>query len=238
MAVSLTVVGVLAVLAGAGYRDFAQWSEYQQAQAQTELARQSLRQFALRHQRLPCPDLSTLGEHAREGNGVDGGCPRHAQIGWLPYETLGLPKPRRGQHLRYAVARPAGADLVAPTGIRAEGSDLDGVARLRRSLTAFAQRAPSADVPYFSDPDPAREDCGRVVGNPAFALVAGLRDRDGDGTGPADALARFDGLNHAMASGNTLCIAAPGRPMDAHYDDIVASEGASALLGWLAAQTR
>ena len=236
MAVSVGVVGALALLAGTSYRDYAQWRARSQAEAQSEVARQALRAFALRNQRLPCPDRSSYGDGAREGLG--GSCPAGAQVGWLPYEALGLPRPDRGQRLRYAVARPAGADLVQPSGSASEDRNYDGGARLRASLTTLAARAPGGDLPYLSDPNPDRESCGRVLSNPAFAVVAALDDRDGNGTGRADDPARFDGLNQAMASSNALCIAAPGRPMDARYDDVVASESADALLGWLATQTR
>ncbi|MDG2526202.1 type II secretion system protein [Stenotrophomonas sp. HITSZ_GD] len=236
MAVSVGVVGALALLAGTGYRDYAQWRACSHAEAQAETARQALRGFVLRNRRLPCPDLSALGDGAREGSG--GACPAGAQVGWLPYETLGLPRPDRGERLRYAVSRPAGADLVAPSGSSAEDGNFDNGARLRASLATLAARTPGSDVPYLSDPNPERENCARVLSNPAFALVAALDDRDGDGTGRADDLARFDGLNRAMAASNALCIAAPGRPMDSRYDDVVASESADALLGWLATQTR
>lgn len=236
MAVSVGVVGALALLAGTGYRDYAQWRARSQAEAQAEVARQALRAFALRNLRLPCPDRSDYGDVAREG--LAGSCPGGAQVGWLPYEALGLARPDRGQRLRYAVARPSGADLVQPSGTSVEDGDFDARARLRASLVTLAARSPGSDLPYLSDPNPARESCARVISNPAFAVVAALDDRDGDGTGRADDLARFDGLNRAMAASNALCIAAPGRPMDHQYDDVVASESADALLGWLATQTR
>ncbi|HYG05420.1 MAG TPA: type II secretion system protein [Stenotrophomonas sp.] len=236
MAVSIGVVGALALLAGTSYRDYGQWRARSHAEADAEVARQALRAFALRNQRLPCPDRSSYGDGAREG--LAGSCPGGAQVGWLPYEAVGLPRPDRAHRLRYAVARPVGADLVQPSGNSVEDADFGGATRLRVSLTVLAARAPGSDVPYLSDPNPARESCARVLSNPAFALVAALDDRDGNGTGRIDDPARFDGLNQAMAASNALCIAAPGRPMDQQYDDVVASESADALLGWLVTQTR
>jgi prepilin-type N-terminal cleavage/methylation domain-containing protein len=234
LAVSVTVIGVLGMLATSGYADFAQVRARARAQAEAEVALQAVRTFALKNKRLPCPDLSANGDGAREG--AAGTCPAGAQVGWLPYETLGLTRPDRSMRMRYAVSRGGGADLVAPAGGASDGLDLDGNGRLRATLGAAARLPAGSDRPYLTGRgSPAEpESCGSVRANPAFALVAPVSDRDDAG----GLQAGFDGVNLQMAASGSLCIASPGRAMDAAYDDVVVAEGASALLGWLAAHTR
>lgn len=231
LAVVLSIVGLLGVVVGTGLGDVARMGDAANAHADAERARQAVRAFALRHQRLPCPDLSAFGDGAREG--LAGNCPAGAQVGWLPYESLGLARPDREQRLRYAVSRAGAADLVVPG---AAGAALEGGTPLRAALAAAARQARGTNRPYLTGPGTGAspEDCALVQSNPAFVLVAPARDADGVGlTHPG-----FDGVNAAMAGAGQLCIAAPSRPADARYDDVVVAEGASALLGWLAAQTR
>jgi prepilin-type N-terminal cleavage/methylation domain-containing protein len=232
LAVVLSIIGLLSVAMSAGYADYAQQSAASVAKADAEAARQAVRAFVLRNKRLPCPDLSAQGDVAREGLG--GSCPAGAQVGWLPYESLGLTRPDRSARLRYAVSRSPAADLVAPT--VAGSSDLDGTARLRAALAAAARLPDGSDRPFLTGAGTtgSPEDCAVVQSNPAFALVAPVTDRDDAGPAPFG----FDGVNVAMASANRNCIAAPSRRADARYDDVVVAESASALLGWLAARTR
>jgi len=233
LAVVISIVGLLSVTVSAGYTDFSQVRAAASAKADAEAGRQAVRAFVLRNKRLPCPDLSAQGDAAREGTA--GSCPVGAQVGWLPYESLGLTRPDRGARMRYAVSRSAAADLVAPAAA-ASGLDLDGTARMRAALVAAARLPNGSDRPFLTGPGSpgAPENCAAVQSNPAFALVAPVSDRDNAG----GAAAGFDGVNLAMAASNRNCIAAPSRPMDARYDDVVVAESASALLGWLAAQTR
>lgn len=231
LAVVLSILGLLGVVVGTGLGDAARMGDRSNARADAERARQAVRTFALRHHRLPCPDLSDFGDGAREG--LAGSCPAGIQVGWLPYESLGLTRPDREQRLRYAVARAGGADLVVPA---TPGGTLEGSTPFRVALAAAARRPRGSDRPYLTGPGTAAspEDCAAVQSNPAFVLVAPVRDADG--AGPAHP--GFDGVNAGMASASRLCIAAPSRPADARYDDVVLAEGATALLGWLAAQTR
>lgn len=230
----MAVVGVLGMIVTSGYSDFAQVRARARAQGEAEVARQAVRAFVLKNKRLPCPDLSGNGNGAREGNA--GACPAGAQVGWLPYESLGLLRPDRDARIRYAVSRNGGADLVAPLGTASDGLDLDGRGRIRQTLGEVARLANGSDRPFLtghgSTTEP--EDCGQVQSNPAFVLVAPVSDRDNAG----GLHAGFDGVNLQMASASNTCIAAPGRAMDAAYDDVVVAESASALLGWLAAHTR
>lgn len=232
LAVVLSIIGLLSVAVSASYTDIAQQSAMTAAKADAEAARQAVRAFALRNKRLPCPDLSDEGDASREG--LAGSCPADAQVGWLPYESLGLTRPDRDLRLRYAVSRNPTADLVAPA---TTGSvDLDGTARFRAALAAAARLPEGTDRPFLTGvgTSGSPEDCAIVQSNPAFALIAPVSDRDGDGPTPVG----FDGVNEAMASAEAHCIAAPSRRADARYDDVVVAESASALLGWLAARTR
>lgn len=233
LAVVISIIGLLSVAASAGYADIAQMRAATSAKADIEVARQAVRAFALRNQRLPCPDLSPNGDVAREGLG--GSCPPTAQVGWLPYESLGLARPNRDARLRYAVSRGAGADLVAP-GALASGADIDGIVRLRAALADAARLATGIDRPFLTGPGTSAspENCAIPQSNPAFALIAPVSDRDAAGPPPFG----FDGVNAAMAAANRLCIAAPSRRGDDRYDDVVVAESAATLLGWLAAQTR
>lgn len=233
LAVTISIIGVLSVLASSAYSGVLDVRARAHAQAEAEAARAAVRTFLLRNKRLPCPDLSSNGAGGREG--LAGSCPNGAQLGWLPYESLGLPPPQPSQRMRYAVSRlGAGADLVAPPDLGV--ADFDGVARLRNALSQAAKLGLGSDRPYLtgvgSAADP--ENCSHVVANPAFALIAPVADRDDVGsTHPG-----FDGINRAMADASAHCIAAPGRAMDATYDDVVLAESASALLGWLVTTTR
>ncbi len=233
LAVTISIIGVLSVLASSAYSGVLDVRARAHAQAEAEAARAAVRTFLLRNKRLPCPDLSSNGTGGREG--LAGSCPNGAQLGWLPYESLGLPPPQPSQRMRYAASRlGAGADLVAPPDLGV--ADFDGVARLRGALSRAAKLGLGSDRPYLtgvgSAADP--ENCSHIVANPAFALIAPVADRDDVGsTHPG-----FDGINRAMVDASAHCIAAPGRAMDATYDDVVLAESASALLGWLVTTTR
>lgn len=226
LAIVLAVLGALGVLVTTSFSGVEATRAHQRAQAEAEAARLALRTFLLATRRLPCPDTSGNG---REGD-ASGACPPGAQRGWLPYETLGLAPQRLG----YAVYRDAarGADLVAPARTAAAGAFGDGTYDLRKALAAAAAATVARDHPYTTGDGAALgvEDCaGHAVANPALAIVAPATDRNGDGD-------PFDGVNTGWP-GAGLCIAAPTRAFDAAYDDVVVTEGAPALLGWLAAHS-
>lgn len=236
LAITVSIIGVLSLVVSSAYFSIAEVRARALAQGQAEVARQAVRAFMLKNKRLPCPDLSAGGNGGREGYG--GTCPSDAQVGWLPYESLGLALPVPLARMRYAVSRAAAedADLVEPVGGASDGLDLDGNGRIRSTLVATAKLALSSTRPFLTGAGTPSdlESCTHVVSNPAFALIAPVSDRDASG----GAHAGFDGINQQMATADSTCIAAPGRAMDATYDDVVVAESASALLGWLAAHTR
>ncbi|MGH8084315.1 MAG: type II secretion system protein [Lysobacter sp.] len=233
LAITVSIIGVLSLVVSSAYFSIAEVRARALAQGQAEVARQAIRAFLLKNKRLPCPDRSAGGNGGREG--LAGTCPA-GQVGWLPYESLGLALPVPSVRMRYAVSRTAAADLVEPAGGTSGGFDFDGNGRIRNTLVATAKLSPSSARPFLTGvgtPSDA-ESCAHVVSNPAFALIAPVSDRDASG----GAHAGFDGINQQMATADSTCIAAPGRAMDASYDDVVVAESASALLGWLAAHTR
>lgn len=233
MSVVLTVLGVVGIAGSATWSSYDSVRERANAYGHAQVARQAVRAFVLQNKRLPCPDTSALGDGAREGTGTT--CPSGTQVGWLPYESLGLPRPDRSARMRYAVSR-NNVDLVNPPDLPAVGPQFDGVARIRHALADAAQQPTSSTRPFITGPDTSAgpADCGSPASNPAYALIVPVDDRDGLGA----PYAGFDGINQLMAANENLCIAAPGRAMDAAYDDVVVIESASALLGWLASTTR
>lgn len=229
LAVVLAVVGVLGIAMTSAFTSVAQDRDRNTARAQAEVARQALRTFALRNQRLPCPDNSADGDSGHEAGG--GVCAAGAQAGWLPYLDLDLDLPPRGARLRYGVYRALDADLVRPAAASSI-DDIEGNAAFRRALVRLAAAAPTSAHPYYGPPTAdATADCAQVRTNPAFVLVAALDDQDG-------AAGALDGANQGFADGGRLCTAAPDQPDDARYDDVVAAEGATALLGWIARAAR
>jgi prepilin-type N-terminal cleavage/methylation domain-containing protein len=229
MAIVVAIVGLLGLLVGSAYAKLGDRRSREQAMAQTEAARQALRGFMLAHKRLPCPDRTARGFE-------DQPCPAGQTMGWLPYQTLGLPPPTDLTRMIYGVyRRGTDADLVVPAGGAAGGVDFEDTGSLVRTLSLVAQQAAASTAePYLTGDGSARygtEGCGNAVVNPAFVLVAPVTDKDNNGSG-------FDGVNPVVPGSGTLCIASDARVPDATYDDVVAAEGAQALLGWLSAQTR
>jgi prepilin-type N-terminal cleavage/methylation domain-containing protein len=229
MAVVVAIIGLLGLLVSSAFAGLGDRRSREQALAETEAARQALRGFMLAHKRLPCPDSTRSGFE-------DEPCAAAETMGWLPYQTLGLPPPTDRSRMIYGVYRGGSdADLVRPTGGAAAGVDFEDNGSLVRTLTKVAQpAAPRTDEPYLTGDGSARygaESCGNAVTNPAFLLVAPVTDKDGNGS-------PFDGVNPVTPGSGTRCIASDARAPDATYDDVVAAEGAQALLGWLAAHTR
>ncbi|NZA24810.1 prepilin-type N-terminal cleavage/methylation domain-containing protein [Luteimonas sp. SJ-92] len=235
LAVVLGVLGLLALGMTSAFSNIHDLRQYDRARADAEAARQALRAFALREKRLPCPGVDASGASGREASP----CAAGLDVGWLPYETLGLALPAPGARMRYAVHRGVGggADLVAPPlSASTDGHDIDGGHSFVAALTALVAAAPSPQNPHHPlqhAPDGSTA-CGGAVANPAFLLVVPLSDRDGQ-PGPNP---NFDGMNAAMAAGAGKCAAPPSRPPDRVSDDLVAAESGAALLGWIAARSR
>lgn len=231
LAVVLGVLGVLALAMTSTFDSAAQARQHNAARAHAESARLALRAFALRNRRLPCPDSSAWGDTGREGGGS--ACGGTTNVGWLPYEALGLDVPERGARLRYGVHRGT-ADLVAPGQASTDVPDLEGTGGLVAALSRAATTSTVGQPHYFAA-NPAGPTCsGGTPINPAFVLVAPSTDRDGTG----GSVPNFDGIHAAFVAGTSLCVAAPGQPMTLDFDDVVVAESPAALLGWLLTVSR
>lgn len=234
LAVVLVVLAVMTVAMTSAFSNVNDVRLRDRGRADAEAARQALRAFVLRQKRLPCPDFTGNGD-GRE----DAACNAGADIGWLPYETVGLPLPPQAQRIRYAVHRTR-VDLVRPDPRgTTSGHDIESDAALAAALIQLVDAAstPSADAPFYAADDGVAGTtacAGTPAANPAFVLVAPVTDRDGSGGVHPD----FDGMNNAMAAGSSRCVAPPSRPSDHVSDDVVVAESATSLLGWLAGQVR
>lgn len=238
LAVVVGVLGVLALTMTSAFDGIEQSRRHNAATAQAESARQALRAFALRNKRLPCPDTTQYGDVAREAGGAGpGAC--SANVGWLPYESLGMSTPVRAERLRYGVYRNgADADLVAPQPSSVDGPDLDGTGGLVAALSRAAALAPSTAQPHYVAgavaPDCAAGGTGATTVNPAFVLVAPVTDRDG---APGDHPG-FDGIHASFQPAGGRCVAPPGLAASAGFDDLVFAEAHTTLLGWVISVTR
>ncbi len=236
VAVVIGVLGLLAIAMTSAFDNVQQLRSRKAAIADAESARNALRAFALRNRRLPCPDTSPYGDAGREA-GSDG-CPSSVDVGWLPYESIGLALPVRAARLRYGVNRGvAGFDPVAPAPAASDGLDLEGTGGFGTALAALATKPAGTGAPYYialSATDPTITCAGTGLVNPAFVLVAPVTDSDGDG----GVHAGFDAPNLGFATGVDKCVASPARPASMGYDDVVVAESSNALLGWFLASTR
>lgn len=224
------VLGLLAVSMVSAFDGVQQARSQNMAQAQLQTAQQALRGFALRNKRLPCPD--------DVGNGWESpDCPPALQNGWLPYASLGLQQPVPGQRIRYGVYRnTAVADLARSSFQGMDIPDSSGLGGFSNALEKLTLAPASGNNPHYSNGSSALTStaCQSTdITNPAFLLVAPVMDLDGSGASGSP----FDGPNLGF-SGTSMCVAPPGRPATATYDDIVVAEGSSTLLGWLIEATR
>lgn len=217
LAVAVVVIGILAGAAYTAYSPRAGGREAVSALARGEVVSEAIRSFALHNHRLPCPDTDGDG---REGD-ASGSCAAGVELGWVPYESIGMQRPTPSAREVYAVFRraAASADLVAPATTPTRND-------LIRSLTAAAAIAPSSAHVYLTG-DGQRtgsESCSsNAVMHPAFAVVVPNGDADGDGS-------FFDGVNSGLP-GSGRCLASPSTPARNGYDDAVVMTGIPTLIG-------
>lgn len=237
VAVVIGVLGLLTMVLTSAFENVQQIRTRKAAIADAEGARNAVRAFALRNKRLPCPDSSLHGDSGREAGG--GTCPAGLDVGWLPYESLGLAVPARAKRLRYGVNRgTALQDPANPTPAATDGLDLEGTGGFVAALVAVAATPAGPGAPFYvtqSATAPAINCSGGDLVNPAFVLVAPGQDME---VVSGELHPGFDSPNRGFATASGRCVASPGRPAMATYDDFVIAEGANTLLGWLKASTR
>lgn len=81
MAVSLTIIGVLSVMGMHLMKTAGSTSDQQNTKAKIKMAKTYLQLYALKNNRLPCPDT--------DGDGLEEAVCT-VQTGWLPYTTIGI----------------------------------------------------------------------------------------------------------------------------------------------------
>jgi prepilin-type N-terminal cleavage/methylation domain-containing protein len=166
MAIVLMVVALLVAMGIQLQKSGIQANQAAVQRAQLRQAHAFLVQHALLGFRLPCPDVTGSGVESVQADQVH--C--QANLGWLPYITLGLQMPN-GQGgdtvMRYGVYR--GATDVAMT---LGGVDSPTKAKnFADSLSQAMLNPPTIAYPYV----PTHSDCSNAKLNPAFALALGAQ---------------------------------------------------------------
>ena len=230
LAVVLVVAGLMSWAAFSGYETVSAQQEVERGRAQAHQLQSVLRAFALRHGRLPCPDVA--------GNGYEslttGACPTGVQVGWFPYVSLGLAVPVDRLRARYSVFRGANAAAVldADLAVALERTgDTEGAATYLDVTDLIVALNNASGLPlaatrtHLTGDDGAGGaiDCAANLLMPAaYWIVLSLQDKDNDGS-------RLD-PPHTM---NGLCAASPLAPIRRLSDDVVAAESPIQLAGWL-----
>jgi prepilin-type N-terminal cleavage/methylation domain-containing protein len=195
-----------------------------QSQAEAEVAREALRAFLLANKRLPCPDTNADGYE----NGGAAGCTGTGEMGTLPYLTLGLPDVAHNR-MFYGVYR-AGALDDGITQLEERTGDPEGdpgylgvgdAITALQAIPAIPNTLDTSHIHIAGIDATGAPDCASGH-NPAFLLIVPNADRNGNGQA-------LDGINAA----NDNCFASPTQPLTLNYDDVVATESPSALIGWL-----
>jgi prepilin-type N-terminal cleavage/methylation domain-containing protein len=221
IAIVVTIIGLIAALSIGTYSGALGNSDIKTASATGENIAGAILAFARLNNRLPCPDINGDG---REGDAA-GACPAGREVGFIPYETLGLNNPPTIERGVYGVYRNAGiaADLVVPSVTLTRSN-------FKRAIAAGSIPAVTAAHVFITgnNASTGAENCTSTrVFHPAFVVIIPGADRDGNGN-------NLDGI-HAGLPGTGLCIASPDRVPNTVFDDRVVSTGFTTLLGLISA---
>jgi prepilin-type N-terminal cleavage/methylation domain len=225
LALVLVVIGVLSLLANFAFSGADDVRQQQQARAEAEAVREALRYYLLANKRLPCPDTSGDGY---ENRGTDGRCATNTEISFVPYYTLNL-TPSDENRMTYGVYRTASPNditfLEERTGDQEGEPDYRNLGDAITALMAIPTTVSNTHIFVAGVNADGSSNCGTGVStHPAFVLIVPNTDRDQDSSGDL-----LDGVN----ANNTRCVASPLQPLAWNYDDVVAVESPSALIGWL-----
>lgn len=221
MAVVVLVIGLVAAISLGAFSSAFGSRDARTADGIGQEIDGALLNFARKQHRLPCPDLNG---NAREGD-ASGSCAADDELGYVPYESIGLEPPATMARAVYGVYRnpAANADLVKPV----SASGTPGKADFQRALAAAAAVAPVANNHIYITGDAAATGAVDCVANrvlhPAYAVVVPVADRDGDGS-------NLDGID-AVLPGSGHCLASPNFTPKANFDDHVVATGFTTLLG-------
>lgn len=221
IAIVVTVIGLIAALSIGTYSGALGNRDIKTASASGENISGAILAFARSNNRLPCPDTDGDG---REGDAA-GACPAGREVGFIPYESVGLGNPPTVERGIYGVYRNAGisADLVAPSATLTRSNFL-------RAIAAGSTPAVTAAHLFITgnNASTGAENCASTrVFHPAFVVIVPGSDRDGNGN-------NLDGI-HVGLPGAGLCIASPDRVPNTVFDDRVVSTGFTTLLGLISA---
>jgi type II secretory pathway pseudopilin PulG len=217
IAIVVTVIGLIAAVSIGTYSGALGNREVKTASSFAENISGAILAFARSNHRLPCPDTDGDG---REGDAA-GACPAGREVGYIPYETIGLNNPPTVERGIYGVYRNSAisADLVVPAASLSR-------ANFQRAIVAGSVPAASPAHVFITgnNASTGAENCAaQQVFHPAFVVVVPGSDRDGNGN-------NLDGI-HVGLPGAGLCIASPDRVPSTVFDDRVVSTGFTTLLG-------
>jgi len=238
-AIALAVLGLVALLLLAFWRSSAQT---QVKQAEVELlgqAKSAMLAFAYTNARLPCP--------ASDASGV-ANCASGSQVGFLPWQTLGLADMRAGK-MKYGVYRKPNATAALDIDLGVVRDRLEplltvGAARMATvvgidsplgrlntidfctALNTMSSTITPASTNYLYTSN------GSDNRNIAFAIaLPGMLDADG-ALDASSAASLFDGL-HATQSSTNPGFESPTRPQSNTYDDKVVAMTSQTLFATL-----
>lgn len=226
LSVILSVASLLSWAIFSGYETVAAQQEREMGQATGQQLQSILRAFAMRHGRLPCPDIT--------GNGYESitneKCTDNNQLGWFPYISLEQELPPPILQARYGVFRDASADadlavIKERTGDNIGDTNYMNATDLIVGLNNAASLPFSPDRIYLTGDSAAwgNIDCtNNRISNVAYWLVIPLKDKNNDGD-------RLD-PPHTMTS---LCAVGSAAPLRLLSDDVTISESPAQLAGWL-----
>lgn len=201
-----------------------------QAIAQGLAVQASIRAYALRNARLPCPAVAADGYESRVGQA----CTAGLQQGFVPYVALGLPLPDQGLFAFYAVYRQPNADdaldadltqALERTGDVAGDANFANSNDLVAALVRINPAAVNPASPFVTGDNSSAGviDCAtNRVSAAAYWVALPMQDANNDGI-------RLDASN----SPTNLCATYPLAPLAAQFDDIVVADTPLQLAGWL-----
>ncbi len=230
LSIVLLVVALLSLSVSSAFISTNETLSRREAQDHAKQVQASIRSYALRNGRLPCPALDDKGYENRVGQN----CATGIQLGYVPYVALGLQAPAQTLLARYAVYRDPNADALLDVDLanaRERTGDSAGDPRyadstdLVAALLRIDASNPSLLNPYLTgDGDSVGAmDCATIrITSAAYWLILPMTDANNDGD-------RLDGPNTPTG----LCASHPSAKTTAQFDDVVISETPLQLAGWL-----
>ena len=231
LAVVLLVIAILSLSVSSAFISTNEAQSRNEALQHASQVQASIRAYALRNGRLPCPAIDKRGYESRVGQA----CMAGLQLGFVPYVALGLQMPSESVFARYAVFRiPNATDPLLDIDLadaRERTGDSAGeplhmhVTDLIAALLRINSSAAVTTSPYLTgDGDAAGVmDCvANRVSSVAYWLTLPMTDANSDGD-------RLDGPNTLTG----LCASYPSAKTTAQFDDLVISETPLQLAGWL-----